>query len=433
MKADLEREKEALRQQFINWRQGHIDALIASSAADDATRMKGMAEVQRIFSGEGRPFLENAISRMVQLRTRIAQEDGIFASDALFTGNRLNAQDMQAGLDALPQQAPAVVNDYLHFKAAATHAAQLSYLERTKPLAEWPATISWEETQRLTAAAFAPAGLEDTAAHLLAHHTSAHKGNTINASMRDGDVIINMNPTESLLDPRITAHETGHGIHYTLAGTGNITPTVAEIMSLFSEALMTKQMLQQADPRQRAALLANQLDTDLQYLDYAGKFSFEQKAYEYAQANPNRSIPVMQLWREAMEPLNGDIVPATPENRAALDAQLMRWDHYMHQPGYGAAYLIGWAAAPQLVEQMEQDPQHFHQTLTDTLKRGDTINAKEFLAAFDIDMGNPSFWQTRLEHMQSDLEALKASHRAAALLQHGNRADRDPQRTQRQH
>jgi oligoendopeptidase F len=89
-----------------------------------------------------------------------------------------------------------------------------------------------------------------------------------------------------------------------------------------------------------------------------------------------------------------------------MDSRLMLWDQYMHKPGYGSGYLVGWAAAPKLLEKLEADPVAFQKTYRAVLEQGDSLTAEKFLQAFGIEIQQPTFWKDRLGKMAKDVEKL---------------------------
>jgi len=97
-------------------------------------------------------------------------------------------------------------------------------------------------------------------------------------------------------------------------------------------------------------------------------------------------------------------------HEAEIDARLIQWNHYMHQPGYGSSYVLSWAAAPKLMEAMEQDPEGFKETYREVLSRGNDTTPEAFLQEFGIDINAPSFWTDRLDKMSQDVAELKQMH-----------------------
>jgi oligoendopeptidase F len=126
----------------------------------------------------------------------------------------------------------------------------------------------------------------------------------------------------------------------------------------------------------------------------------------------------------------GNAIDQAGEHAATMDAGLLTWDQYMHLPGYTSSYLVGWAAAPKLVEQLERDPVGFQNTYRMLLEKGDALTAETFLKPFGIDIGQPEFWRDRLSTMDEAVTTLQASHKRMVLDKYANPlTGRSPQPT----
>ena len=157
-------------------------------------------------------------------------------------------------------------------------------------------------------------------------------------------------------------------------------------------------------------------------VEQAGKLNFERNAYRYAEQHPGQTIPVTKLWREASSKILGHNISQEGEHAATMDSRLMLWDQYMHEPGYGSGYLVGWAAAPKLLERLEADPAAFQETYRVVLAKGDSLTSEKFLEAFGIDINQPEFWKDRLNKMAKDVGELERAHKASimgAFVNHG--------------
>jgi hypothetical protein len=154
----------------------------------------------------------------------------------------------------------------------------------------------------------------------------------------------------------------------------------------------------------------------------AEKLIFERSAYDFAQKYPDQPIPVEQLWRDAGGRMLANSLEQSDETQQMMDARLMLWDQYIHSPGYGSSYLIGWAAAPKLMEKLEADPEEFKKIFKETLQKGNSITAEQFLQTFEIDVNQPEFWNGRLQKL-SDQFAKPKTGSTFSIMKEGKLID----------
>ena len=364
----LEHEIEALGQEFHAWRMSNAwKPVIDAGSEDAATRVAGHYAVTELFSKGGKAKIEEGLTRMIGLQSKLAAEHGSSASKLFF--HEVDA--LGKGIATIEAEASCVLDRYFGFKAKLNHTDLLHPSEIMAPVGNWGEALPWDESRQVAAACFEPLGMSDLA-HGIANKTATGPGQEFWKGFEP-----RLKDIPGLMGPRIAAHEMGHAVHFQLSGTSKIRPEVAEIVSTMQEALFTKEMAKRAkNPQQSVALLSNQLNADVAMVEQAGKLNFERNAYRYAEEHPGQTIPVTKLWREASGKILGQNISQAGEHTATMDSRLMLWDQYMHQPGYGSGYLVGWAAAPKLLEKLEADPATFQETYRAILAKGNSLNRR---------------------------------------------------------
>lgn len=398
---------------FYPWRMQHLQELADACSPNDETRKSAYETLADVYAQTGREKIQQSFSDMVALRSALANNQGTSVTQQFFHQNDAVAR----GIDIVASKAKEVIASYFNFKANLLHKHSIAPPDMLMPAGDWgQEKLSWEETKEIAVRAFEPLGLSDTATAIANHNGGAGQPFWNSFQKR-------LEAYNGLMGPRVATHEMGHAIHYDMANENfSDNPELAEIFSLFSETLFMEEMQKRSvSKQQQMALLSNQLDVDVEMVAQVEKLIFEHSAYEFAEKHPGQTVPVEQLWREASNSIFGDSVDHSHNNQTMMDARLMMWDQYIHgPPGYGASYMIGWAAAPKLLEKLKADPDGFRITLSDMLKKGKTVTAQEFLEAFNIDMGQPEFWRGRLQVMRDDIAQLEAIHKEHALAKHTN-------------
>lgn len=410
----LKQQINLLHKSFSDWQAPLMETMMMTISTDDTIRLQGMKTLAKLFEESGRHVMEQSINKMVKLCIAMAQEQGVDPLESIFAVNRLIESDVAGGLGVVTSQISGALEPYYAFKAVLDKQPLLNYANRGKLIGEWP-PLSEGETRDIVVSAFKRIGYDKITAEILDYHTDTNKDNDIHSGIEKGKVKVYLNPNGSLLDPRMAGHEVGHAIHDVFSGNDKMAPALAETVAFFSEALIMKELNNRAEtPKQKIALLSDQLNYDIEQLDFLGKFQFERKAFEYAVQHPDTDIPIMQLWREAMAPLSHGL-DIEGESGRLMDAKLMQSSHSIYQPGYGLGYMLAWAAAPQLIDKID-DP-GFQKKFSAMLACGNDITPKEFLAEFDIDITKPEFWEARIQKMQKDVDTLKQLYQEEALSQ----------------
>ncbi len=363
--AALEHEIGALGQEFHKWRMINVwKHLVNAGSENAATRIAGHHAVADVFSKGGKAKIEEGLTRMIGLQSKLAAEHGSSASKLYFhEGNALGK-----GIATIEVNAGGVLDRYFGFKAKLNHTDLLHPSEIMAPVGNWGGSVPWDESRQVAAICFEPLGMSDVA-HGIANKTATGPGQEFWSRFEP-----RLKDIPGLMGPRVAAHEMGHAVHFQLSGTDKIHPEVAEIVSTMQEALFMKEMAKRIkNPQQSVALLSDQLNADVATVEQIGKLNFERNAYRYAEQHPGQVIPVTKLWREASGKILGNNISQAGEHAAMMDARLMLWDQYMYRPGYGSGYLVGWAAAPKLLEKLEADPAVFQETYRKLLAKGDSL------------------------------------------------------------
>ena len=399
-----------VRKDFIDWRTQHIQELGATTSENPETRQGALNTLNQVFSYDGREKIENSFNAIIKLQSEKAKQHGQLATQYFFDSKGT----LTDGLEVIRRQAVEPLEEYLGFKASLQHQPVLPPSDMFASVGKWgDSEMSWDDKKAIASSCFAQLGLKDIADNILNHRQDDQAQEFWNGFEE------RLQQQGGLTGPISTAHELGHAVHFTLAGTSKIDPDVAEIVSLFTEALCTREMEKIATDRsQKMALLSNQLNTDVVYVGFANKFSFEKRAYDYAEHNPNEKVPVTELWTQANQELFGDSIRRDGKHGEDIDTGLMLWDHYIHVPAYSSSYPLGWAAAPKLIEKLDENPEQFQKTFKQILQQGNNITPEDFLMAFNIDISKEEFWKDRVDNMSQDIEALKTMHKNQMIEQY---------------
>lgn len=197
------------------------------------------------------------------------------------------------------------------------------------------------------------------------------------------------------------AHETGHGVHQTLAArAGHLqsdTPLpVAETASLFAERLLSDALLARDNitDAERHAILARQADRMLNtVVRMTTVFTFEQRLHaEHRDTGELSGERLTALWVGALRESLGPAVDfSAPSSRN-------HWVHMpqlVHTPFYSYAYAFGECMAAVLHDMYKNsdDKKAFADKYTRFLEDGGRRSPAALYDAFGIDIDDPAVWR----------------------------------------
>ena len=221
-----------------------------------------------------------------------------------------------------------------------------------------------------------------------------------------------LNYTGNLRDVMTVAHELGHGVHQSLAAKQGLfeqdTPlTTAETASVFGEMLVFRRLMrEEKDPKVRLALLCGKLeDAFATVFRQVAMTRFEQALH--AARREEGELPlerVNQLWMDANRPMFGDSVQLT-------DDYAWWWlyiPHFVHSPFYCYAYAFGELLVLALLRRYDEEGPAFVPKYEALLEAGGSDTPENLLAAIDVDISDPAFWQGGLALLEELLEQAEA-------------------------
>ena len=221
-------------------------------------------------------------------------------------------------------------------------------------------------------------------------------------------VMLNYNGT--LRDVSTLAHELGHGIHFVLASKQsylnyNMPVTVAEMASLFGEALLFDEITKSSNDKvKKASLLLARIDDLMASIIRQISFlEFETTVYKLSKGEELDAEQIGKIWLDTQRRAYGPSVIV--DESCAND--WMYVSHFFHQPFYVYAY----AFDALLVESLhtlykDETIENFEDKYIQALSEGGSRNYIEILKPFGVDPRDPNFWQKGMEHINDLVDQL---------------------------
>jgi oligoendopeptidase F len=218
-----------------------------------------------------------------------------------------------------------------------------------------------------------------------------------------------LNFTARQRDVLTMAHELGHGLHAALAQPQGVfqftTPlTLAETASVFGEALVFGQLLDQAsDDQARLGLLADRIDGAVATVFRQMAMNrFEHLMHTRRRTEGELSVDrIAELWTESQAEMFGDAVEIT-------DGYRMWWSyipHFINTPGYVYAYAYGQLLALSVYGRYLEEGPAFAPRYLELLAAGGSRSPEELGAIVGIDLADPGFWDYGLQLVEQQLQA----------------------------
>lgn len=285
--------------------------------------------------------------------------------------------------------------------------------DRYAPIAVEQAVVPWGECRSIVLGAyhaFAPR-MAETAAQFFerrwldAELRSGKRGGAFSAStVPSVHPYVLVNYTGRWNDVTTVAHELGHGVHQYLARPRGYleadTPLVmAETASVFGEMLVFQHLIARtSDPQARLGLMCTKIeDAIATVFRQVALTRFEQKLHGARRARGELSREaICALWQETNAALYGDSVRLS-------DGYRWWWayiPHFIHTPFYCYAYGFGELLVLALYEVYRREGAAFVPQYLDLLAAGGSETPQALLRRFNLDIGDPGFWQLGLEPLQ---------------------------------
>ena len=342
-------------------------------------------------------------------------------SAARHVANEVDAEAVDALEAAVVEHYPRLSHRYYALKAKALGRKSLDYWDRNAPLdQDAPRLYAWDEAKALVLSAFdqlSPAFADKAAVFFQNPWIDARPRPGKSSGAFSHPVTANKHPYVFLnymgerRDVLTLAHELGHAVHQTLAAPlGTLladTPlTLAETASIFGEGLVFDQLLAEASPRERRALLAGKIEDGLNTVVRQIAFHRFERRFHAARAEgevaPDR---IGALWLEIVGESLGPAIKLNP----GYEHYWAYVSHFVHSPFYVYAYAFGDLLVEALMEKRLEDPKGFAPKYETLLKAGGSMTYVEALKPFGLDPREKLFWEGglhRLERLIDEFEAL---------------------------
>lgn len=335
--------------------------------------------------------------------------------------NEVDAEAVEALVEAVTEAYPAVSHRYYALKARAMGRKTLDYWDRNAPLeTAQPRKYGWDEAKGVVLESFADLApkFSDAArtffdqpwidARPRPGKQSGAYSHPVNAERHP---YVFMNYMGERRDVLTLAHELGHAVHQTLcAPLGTLladTPlTLAETASIMGEGLVFERLLASASPAERKGLLAGKIEDGLNTVIRQIAFhQFETRFHDARMHGELAPDEIGGLWLEVQAQSLGPAIKLNP----GYEHYWSYVGHFVHAPFYVYAYAFGDLLVRALMEKRREDPKGFAPLYEELLAAGGTKTYVEALKPFGLDPRQKSFWAagvSQLERLVDEFDAL---------------------------
>ena len=211
-------------------------------------------------------------------------------------------------------------------------------------------------------------------------------------------------------DVSTMAHELGHAIHSMAASDKPISVAhaslpLAETASVFAEILLNDKLRSRLTRKQKAILLASQIDDMYATIMRQAYFTlFEIEAHKIITEKNANINEVSDLYLRNLEDQFGDSVTISDD---------FRWEwlyipHLYHTPFYCYAYSFGNLLVLSLYQQFrEEGKSSFIPKYYKLLSSGGSRKTEEILADIGIDISSRAFWQQGFDLVERNVQELR--------------------------
>lgn len=211
-------------------------------------------------------------------------------------------------------------------------------------------------------------------------------------------------------DVSTMAHELGHAIHSMAASDKPISVAhaslpLAETASVFAEILLNDKLRSRLTRKQKAILLASQIDDMYATIMRQAYFTlFEIEAHKIITEKNANINEVSDLYLRNLEDQFGDSVTVSDD---------FRWEwlyipHLYHTPFYCYAYSFGNLLVLSLYQQFrEEGKSSFIPKYYKLLSSGGSRKTEELLSDIGIDISSRAFWQQGFDLVERNVQELR--------------------------
>ncbi len=391
------------------------------SSKDETVRKKAAKSIGKV--------LENNIKLFAFITNTLAKDQGMENNWRGFrtpissrnVSNLVEDNIVENLILSVKAKYPQLSHRYYKMKAKWLGKKQLNYWDRNAPLPEDDSShYSWEEAKEIVLSTY-----HEFSPKLEALAAEFFNNNWIDAGVRKGkDSGAFAHPTVPSVHPYILmnfqgkardvmtlAHEVGHGVHQLLAAKQGMlmseTPlTLAETASVFSEQLVFRKLLENADDITKKVLIAGKVEDMLNTVVRQIAFcEFEGILHTRRQYSELSVKDICDIWMVTQKESLGDGIKFAEEYK-------YYWSyipHFIHSPFYVYAYAFGDCLVNSLYSVYENtaDKGDFVGKYVKMLEAGGTLHHRELLAPFGLDASHPHFWNKGLSVISGLIDELE--------------------------
>jgi oligoendopeptidase F len=344
-------------------------------------------------------------------------------ADARHLSNRVEPEVVDALVAAVRAAYPRLSHRYYALKAKWFGKKKLQYWDRNAPLPFVEATrIRWSDARDVILDAyfaFSP-GMGKIAERFFTCNwidAAARPGKQFGAfshpTVPSAHPYILTNYMGRTLDVLTLAHELGHGVHQHVAkANGSLmcqsSLMLAETASLFGERLVFDKLLSLSrDTDQQRAVIATKVESMINAVArQVALYRFERDVHAERRKGDLGSSQLGQLWLNVHSELLGPAV----ELHADYASFWCAVPHFVKSPFYVYSYSFSECIVNALYSLYRRQRNGFPEKYFLMLEAGGRLSPREALAMFDLNAGDPAFWEQGIaviEQMIDELEALK--------------------------
>ncbi|MDD3175013.1 MAG: M3 family metallopeptidase [Candidatus Nanoarchaeia archaeon] len=219
---------------------------------------------------------------------------------------------------------------------------------------------------------------------------------------------IMLNHTDDLNSILTMAHELGHGIHAQLAKdktqmTYHSSLVLAETASIFSELLLTEELLKIATNEEKKYLLFHHISAMFaSILRQAYFVIFEIDAHKLISQGASVD-DLNQKYYDLLKEQFGDDMTIPDE----FKCEWLRIPHIYESPFYCYAYAFGNLLVLALYIKYQNEGTKFVKDYLNILSSGGDADVEEILSKVKIDVNNKSFWKGAFDKLEKDVNDLE--------------------------
>lgn len=396
-----------------------VELISRCSDADPAVRADAGQALNQLFAryAEVAEPEMNALLAFKQADDRLRHYTS--PEEARLLSDDMNTSTVEAMCQAVSSSYP-ISHRFYQLKARLLKQDQLAYYERNATLPSELPQYDYEAASRLVSEVFHQLDPE-----FAAIFQQLNEAGCVDISPRPGKdsgafcaynlpsdpTYILLNHTGELRDVLVLAHEMGHAINDELMKTARhaldfgTPPSTAEVASTFMEDFVLDRLLAEATPRNRLALLMQQLDEQVATIfRQVAFYRFEQELHRRFREKGHLSHE--EIGQMFSQELTAYLGPAVKVDEMAANWWIYvgHFRYFFYVYSYASGQLISKA----LQSQVRRDP-HAILKVKEFLRTGTSSSPAAAFSRLGLDITRPDFWSEgiqELERLVDEAEAL---------------------------